>query len=85
VPFQVQLTAANFGADLAMVLSNVTSFRIRGEFIDGAEAEGLDNVLVAAGGVTTPEPSTWAMMALGFAVLGFVGWRGSRSGAAKAA
>ena len=25
-----------------------------------------------------PEPSTWAMMLLGFAGLGFVGWRGSR-------
>jgi hypothetical protein len=26
----------------------------------------------------TPEPSTWAMMAVGFAGLGFVGWRSSR-------
>ena len=26
-----------------------------------------------------PEPSTWAMMALGFAGLGFAGWRGSRT------
>jgi hypothetical protein len=25
-----------------------------------------------------PEPSTWAMMALGFGGLGFMGWRGSR-------
>jgi hypothetical protein len=25
-----------------------------------------------------PEPATWAMMALGFAGLGFLGWRGSR-------
>jgi PEP-CTERM motif len=25
---------------------------------------------------TVPEPSTWAMMALGFAGLGFMGWRG---------
>jgi hypothetical protein len=29
-----------------------------------------------------PEPSTWAMMALGFAGLGFMAWRGSRPGKA---
>jgi hypothetical protein len=32
-----------------------------------------------------PEPSTWAMMALGFAALAFAGYRGSRKGAAFAA
>jgi hypothetical protein len=30
------------------------------------------------GGAPAPEPSTWAMMALGFAGLGFLGWRGWR-------
>jgi PEP-CTERM motif len=29
-------------------------------------------------GVATPEPSTWALMLMGFAGLGFIGWRGSR-------
>jgi PEP-CTERM motif len=29
-------------------------------------------------GGAVPEPSTWAMMLLGFAGLGFMGWRGSR-------
>jgi hypothetical protein len=29
-------------------------------------------------GVATPEPSTWAMMTLGFAGLGFAGYRASR-------
>jgi hypothetical protein len=32
-----------------------------------------------------PEPSTWAMMALGFAGLGFMGWRGSQKTAVHAA
>jgi hypothetical protein len=32
-----------------------------------------------------PEPSTWALMALGFAGLGFMGWRGSQKTAAHAA
>ena len=40
----------------------------------------------AAGGVmaTVPEPSTWAMMILGFASLGFAGYRSSRRGKAAA-
>jgi PEP-CTERM motif len=33
----------------------------------------------------TPEPSTWAMMLLGFGGIGFMGWRGSRKAAAHAA
>jgi hypothetical protein len=37
------------------------------------------------GAAGAPEPSTWAMMALGFAGLGFMGWRGSRKTAARAA
>jgi hypothetical protein len=39
-----------------------------------------------SGGVTasTPEPSTWAMMILGFVGLGFVGYRSSRKAAASA-
>ena len=32
-----------------------------------------------------PEPSTWAMMALGFAGIGFLGWRGAPKPAAQAA
>ncbi len=36
-------------------------------------------------GSGVPEPSTWAMMALGFAGLGLMGWRGSRKTAAHAA
>jgi hypothetical protein len=31
-----------------------------------------------------PEPSTWAMMAIGFAGLGFAGYRSSRRSAAAA-
>jgi PEP-CTERM motif len=32
-----------------------------------------------------PEPSTWAMMLLGFAGLGYAGWRGSRKAGSVAA
>jgi hypothetical protein len=37
------------------------------------------------GGVVTPEPSTWAMMILGFAGLAFAGYRASRKTATAAA
>ena len=41
----------------------------------------------SAGGlsVSTPEPSTWAMMVLGFAGLGFAGYRSSRKTAGAVA
>ncbi|HWY80458.1 MAG TPA: PEPxxWA-CTERM sorting domain-containing protein [Roseiarcus sp.] len=41
----------------------------------------------SAGGLTlaVPEPSTWAMMVLGFGGLGFAGYRASRKAAAIAA
>jgi hypothetical protein len=41
----------------------------------------------SAGGLTlnVPEPSTWAMMGLGFGGLGFGGYRASRKAAAIAA
>jgi hypothetical protein len=35
--------------------------------------------LVSYGVVAAPEPSTWAMMMLGFAGLGFVGYRSRRA------
>jgi hypothetical protein len=36
-------------------------------------------------GSGVPEPSTWAMMGLGFAGLAFMGWRGSRKAATQTA
>ena len=48
---------------------------------DGPGGFGFD---LAIGGAV-PESSTWAMMLIGFAGLGFLGWRGSRNSAAHAA
>ena len=60
-------------------------------FINGGIASGttgyfsLENpVSISHPPVLTPEPSTWAMMVLGFAGLGFAGYRTSRKRAALA-
>ena len=52
-----------------------------------AVATSTETLAYVAGGVTAtaPEPSTWAMMMLGFAGLGFAGYRRSRKAAAVAA
>jgi hypothetical protein len=46
---------------------------IQGE--EGDQYIGLDNVAVNGGAPATPEPSTWAMMLIGFAGFAFVGYR----------
>lgn len=56
-------TAGEFQA----VLSNVSSLFVPGDLHNGTENMSLDNVLLAA---PVPEPSTWAMIALGGALLG---------------
>jgi PEP-CTERM motif len=63
-------------------------------YIDPAFAGGGNFSLLISPGVDNspnvnipivPEPSTWAMMLLGFAGLGFAGYRASRRGVSKAA
>jgi hypothetical protein len=40
--------------------------------------------VASTGGLTVPEPSTWAMMLVGFAGLAYAGCRGSRKSAPAA-
>jgi hypothetical protein len=49
---------------------------------NGGEVEENANMFLALPSTapTVPEPSTWAMLLIGFAGLGFAGWRASRSG-----
>jgi hypothetical protein len=61
-----------------VALVNPTNGDVEGPLLSGlASPHGM--AFVAA-----PEPSTWAMMALGFAALGFAGYRTSRAPASVA-
>lgn len=55
-------------AQMHSVLASVTSLKIRGEFITGPDNGDLDNVVLGA----VPEPQTYAMMAAGLALLGWI-------------
>lgn len=85
VAFQVQLNQANFGSNLALILSNVTEFQIRGEFISGPEVEGLDNVRLLTASSATPLPAALPLFATGLGVMGFLAKRRKRKGAAPTA
>lgn len=60
--------------------SNYNTFAAR-TYAGGGGAE----VGLQISGLATPEPSTWVMMGLGFAGLGFAGWRAQRKTATLAA
>jgi Laminin B (Domain IV)/PEP-CTERM motif len=90
-PYSVSLTAGSWRLDsltgqiatqqqIQSVLSDVTGFQIRAEYQTGADTDGLDSVVLSAGGAgaPVPEPSTWAMMILGFAGVSFMAYRRSR-------
>ena len=54
------------------------------DIVGGAPAPAF-NAAFSLSGSTIPEPSTWAMMLLGFAGLGFAGYRqAKKAGAASA-
>jgi hypothetical protein len=46
----------------------------------GGGAAPTFNAAFSVSGAVVPEPSTWAMMLLGFAGLGYAGWRHARQG-----
>jgi len=78
----------NGGACSASVgdsLNCANSVQFQEQFVGG----DMLNLVVTDAGVTpppgVPEPSTWAMMAIGFAGLGFAGYRKARGRAGAAA
>jgi hypothetical protein len=54
-----------------------------GSVLTLGNSTGDDLTLTAS--VAAPEASSWSMMLLGFAGLGFLGWRGTRKTASRAA
>ena len=88
--FSTWFSGANTTADVALIDTN-TSFSGNDFALDLVclSAGGSCQVGATVGGTTgiengVPEPSTWVMMGLGFAGLGFAGWRGSRTAASAA-
>lgn len=68
--YDVPLTASAWGAQLPLVLSNITGATISGEFHAGpTEVLGFDNIGITA---AVPEPTTPALMLGGLALLGIV-------------
>jgi hypothetical protein len=63
-------------------LGNITSVTIDTSAYGSPEFPGI--ALVESSAVLVPEPSTWAMMLLGFAGLGYAGYRSSRKAASIA-
>lgn len=79
--YATTLDAATWGANLGDVLADVTSVSIVLESHNGfgqgnSEINGFDNFKVSAAAV--PEPSTWALLATGLALMGCVHRRRSR-------
>jgi hypothetical protein len=66
------------GPDLAIIGEHEFGVHPGGQFLvdvtdTGGDMGSTSAFTLVSGGV--PEPSTWAMLALGFAGLGFAGWR----------
>jgi hypothetical protein len=83
------VTGPNFYPGLTFVLNAATLVGYAGGPITGTlflDSGNLnDNTNLVSGSLAVPEPSTWAMMTLGFACLGFAGYRASRKSGAVAA
>jgi len=74
------LTPAESGTTLSFVLNGAAVSAINAALANG------DQYFAVGGSVNSvPEPSTWAMMALGFAGLAFAGYRRAPKGAVAAA
>jgi hypothetical protein len=69
LPETFKFVATSSSADLSFSVTNQP------------EDMGLDSVSVATATPTVPEPSTWAMLVLGFVGVGYLGYRRGRTGA----
>jgi hypothetical protein len=79
--FDVGTTTAQWGLDpLFAIWSEGTGYAaaFTGN-VGGAEYYNLQGSAMASATGAVPEPSTWAMLGIGFAGLGLAGWRKSRT------
>jgi hypothetical protein len=79
---------AAFGVDGTTVNGLNDKGQLVGFYSDGTNVDGMLVTIPperSVGTQSVPEPSTWAMMLLGFAGLGFVGYRTSRKAVSSAA
>jgi PEP-CTERM motif len=87
-PGDVKLDAYEYLLPASFAGNTLTSITLNGG-VDTGSPDGepfLAGVTLATGASpAVPEPSTWAMMLLGFAGLGFLSWRGSRNAVAHSA
>jgi PEP-CTERM motif len=85
--FDVNTTTASWGAyPLFAVWSNAPGDGYSAAFtgkLDGVEYYNIEGGATVSGAV--PEPSTWAMLLLGFAGLGYAGYRQAKTSAAALA
>jgi hypothetical protein len=80
-PFTVSYGATSFGTFTptlswtqvteTFVALSATPLVFAGTILDGDHSSGIDNITISA----VPEPSTWAMMILGFFGVGFAAYR----------
>jgi hypothetical protein len=84
VEYKVNMSASAFANETASAMASIDPFLS----ISSSCGCAADFNLVLSDGITNgaptvPEPATWTMMLLGFAGLGFAGYRGSRRTTAR--
>ena len=81
----LELLRGAIGVDGADLLGDNAGDRTPSGLWPSDHAGLITTLEIPSGSLVIPEPSTWAMMLLGFAGLGFVGYRTSRKAASIAA
>ena len=64
-------------SDTAQLVIETNATRFSSGFLTAGFSTG--SATIAAFGPSVPEPSTWAMMALGFLLMGWMAWRGKNA------
>lgn len=83
-------TGATATTDIPLTLTSTAASALNSLFFPGVTPPPLSDMTVVGDASTyptvapAPEPSTWGMMALGFAGLGFAAWRRKAASAAAA-